>query len=1039
MSTDLETNLQIIEEFTQRLQVAVIGAEETTNKHVDWVEGPVDGTIDTANGPLKTLRGQIAEWRLAADQDVASAINDYDTQFAAALTQFQTEFDAYLITVGFEPAVEYAAGILIERRTQTVVYDGVTYYWTSSLPYTTTGSFGTELSWQIAPIVGGIESPTFTFASGGKLLRKTQSVLGLDGEWYYWTGNFPKTIAVASTLESAGGVGENLFKISSGFPPLRPTLKLLSTSIGMELNVGSFEGGATLTAQDEVLAQFLTGKLYKWNGAFPKVVDLFSTPSGSGGISPTGWSEIEISYNRRLIDESLRRSYAEAGYNVVGTFQAGFTYVNANDVGIDETTGKGFTGPAGNVAAGTNPASGGFIDISSRLLRNEVRKVVLISHYVFDTDTDCTAALLAAHQYANSAGRSVVYDVAQVVFSGQAQIPIKTNVDFGSCVLKPVYTGAAGYKKLAAFNVMGNSLVSVASTQSQMTKGVTCLPSLAALSRGTVFFDSDINFCKRSPGDTGFYKIQDINRVLKNGELLYPLNYDMRTGGTVTVYHRPDEIARIEIKGGRLDCANFVSGTLIRIQRNQVDIVAPTHTNSNAAATNIRELIDYDKVSDVTISNANMEAQSQPTTTNGTYAVSGLGVCLLKLNDVSALSGWGAVAFNVTSGIYANNCNLNRLDVHFGGFNTYVDGGVYPEHGIQIGCGGGDLKVHNIKRVLSRTTAIAGGLWPTYPTSVVTMRGDFGNYFDGDIDVQNITFEVDPDRPIDAGASETSPQVLSIVQFTAGVPITSDPAFTDYGFAAPVKWARSITVKDVKVNMKRSWLDSWVSLIPVNFQQRYVSPSVEMPATVVIDNVGYSGAPGVAKVCAVVPPELTKVTMPYNVVNARLRQNCVIDISNIISGFPTKNLVDGNIGTAFLDFYVDRTAMPAISDGRLVPRIKVDCCDNINAHLTIGGRLDIVQSVLNGVTDYRSGYDPDTYITVRDSVVALVPDAGGVINTGRTAFQNSRFAYISATSIALNDADYICGCVLDNAVAVAGYTASEMLVGTVKDPSGRFQ
>lgn len=65
--------------------------------------------------------------------------------------------------------------------------------------------------------------------------------------------------------------------------------------------------------------------------------------------------------------EALRRSYAEAGYNVMGTFQAGFTIVNANDVGIDLVTGKGFTGPTGTVAAGTDPASGGFVDRSGYL------------------------------------------------------------------------------------------------------------------------------------------------------------------------------------------------------------------------------------------------------------------------------------------------------------------------------------------------------------------------------------------------------------------------------------------------------------------------------------------------------------------------------------------------------------------------------------------------------------------------------------------------------------------------------------------------
>ncbi len=76
--------------------------------------------------------------------------------------------------------------------------------------------------------------------------------------------------------------------------------------------------------------------------------------------------------------EALRRSYAEAGYNVVGTFRKGFIIVNAYDVGIDETTGKGFTGPAGTVAAGTDPASGGgigpaaWVDQSGNILRNTI-------------------------------------------------------------------------------------------------------------------------------------------------------------------------------------------------------------------------------------------------------------------------------------------------------------------------------------------------------------------------------------------------------------------------------------------------------------------------------------------------------------------------------------------------------------------------------------------------------------------------------------------------------------------------------------------
>ena len=70
---------------------------------------------------------------------------------------------------------------------------------------------------------------------------------------------------------------------------------------------------------------------------------------------------------RPSVIEALRRSYAEAGYNLVsGSFQAGFTLVNANDVALDEATGKVFSGVVGTYPAGTSTT--GFVDSSANLL-----------------------------------------------------------------------------------------------------------------------------------------------------------------------------------------------------------------------------------------------------------------------------------------------------------------------------------------------------------------------------------------------------------------------------------------------------------------------------------------------------------------------------------------------------------------------------------------------------------------------------------------------------------------------------------------------
>lgn len=138
---------------------------------------------------------------------------------------------------------------------------------------------------------------------------------------------------------------------------------------------------------------------------FRNTVDGNSTNPNLGG---EGWARPDLQ-----VMELYRRSYAEAGYNVVGTFQAGFTYVNANDVGIDETTGKGYTGPAGPVAAGTDPTSGGFVDRSGALARP-------FDISVYDGDINATlAALGAAYVYENI---SISDDV--ILASGQTLMTV---------------------------------------------------------------------------------------------------------------------------------------------------------------------------------------------------------------------------------------------------------------------------------------------------------------------------------------------------------------------------------------------------------------------------------------------------------------------------------------------------------------------------------------------------------------------------------------------------------------------------------------
>lgn len=138
--------------------------------------------------------------------------------------------------------------------------------------------------------------------------------------------------------------------------------------------VGTFLSGATLTNPRQTLLWGIAdggdGQEYGWSGTFPKIVPPGSTPSSTGGIAVGSWMSRFDPELKVQVRESLRRSYAEAGHNLVaGSFEAGGTLVNANDVLLQESTGKGFSGPAGTVAAGTNPASGGFVAVSSNAWR----------------------------------------------------------------------------------------------------------------------------------------------------------------------------------------------------------------------------------------------------------------------------------------------------------------------------------------------------------------------------------------------------------------------------------------------------------------------------------------------------------------------------------------------------------------------------------------------------------------------------------------------------------------------------------------------
>lgn len=227
------------------------------------------------------------------------------------------------------------------------------------------------------------------------------------------------------------------------------------------------------------------------------------------------WSTIGNGFNQGAIlttqiREALRRSYAEAGYNLVeGSFETGGILTNENDVLLHEKTGKAYSGPAGPVAAGTDPTSGGFVDASSTVYPLEgvlnfnafsIGRASLNSAFV-DFIAEC-----------NTSGKTAVGNLAGVTLS----TPVQINVPYR-------FTGTLNITGAGRLDFSNETIQTLSVTQSQFTKGQTSIPSLVGKT-GLVYIRTTTKLLQR-------YQISEIvhygeiNYVV-DGVLNHPLNDD---------------------------------------------------------------------------------------------------------------------------------------------------------------------------------------------------------------------------------------------------------------------------------------------------------------------------------------------------------------------------------------------------------------------------------------------------------------------------------------------------------------------------------
>lgn len=191
---------------------------------------------------------------------------------------------------------------------------------------------------------------------------------------------------------------------------------------GLKLVSGSFEEGATANSSTDAVWYIAGGQCYAWDGAFPKTVPAGSTPSSTGGEGTGKWKEL-LNYDlTQQIMVSLRRSYAEAGINLVdGSFSRGGTVSAVTDVLLNEVDGKvyswGGTLPK-TVSPDSTPETTGGIGVTAwnAIAANGKREIAHLEDYLPD--------LLGITDYSDIVQR--VVDTTNIVLFGKGRCKISS-------------------------------------------------------------------------------------------------------------------------------------------------------------------------------------------------------------------------------------------------------------------------------------------------------------------------------------------------------------------------------------------------------------------------------------------------------------------------------------------------------------------------------------------------------------------------------------------------------------------------------------
>jgi len=296
----------------------------------------------------------------------------------------------------------------------------------------------------------------------------------------------------------------------------------------------------------------------------------------------------------------------------------------------------------------------------------------------------------------------------------------------------------------------------------------------------------------------------------------------------------------------------------------------------------------------------------EPPVAHGTYGIGGSRMLHCTFRNLTAEAGpvaWGVLGTNLIKNVRFEGCHLNRIDVHFHGWNLYIKDCVIGLKGISV-TGGGDLFVEDTTRV---------------GNSFISFRRDYGSKWDGRIRLRGCTL-----RPAGPGG-------VNVLDFR----------MADFDYRYPIGYGRSIRIEDLVIDYSAvpdASAPCWL-MNAVPFSATATGQRLFWPTDIAFEDIRVRGREQGVRLLRIARPQQYEVARAGGYDGDRLTPNCTLNVDNVQLEQLTPQR-PGDAGSVHLllgeeeeDDYLDERA--------LYPIVRIRDCEGVTAHLghSVAGAL----------------------------------------------------------------------------------------------------